>query len=213
MEQPWTVSLAAVLSQIGALTVPVTLLGKARSGGLLNQAEREVLTRVPEIGSNLLRHIPRLEKVAEIILYMNKNYNGSGYPTSPVFGDQIPLGARVLRVCSDFQDLLPKKRSREDVITDMKAKLAWYDPAILEILEQVILEEHTEDVSHEPRRLSIAELREGHMLSKGIFTVDGLLVVPEGTVVRASHMEKMRNFARLSGLKEPLWVIGPDPEE
>jgi response regulator RpfG family c-di-GMP phosphodiesterase len=213
MEHPWAVSLAAVLSQIGALTVPAAVLTKARSGAFLNQAEREVLSRVPEIGSNLLRHIPRLEEVAEMILYMNKNYNGSGYPPTQVFGDQIPLGARILRVASDFQDLLPKKRNRQEVLAEMRTKLAWYDTAILEIFEQVILEEHPEDVTHEPRRLSIAELRVGHLLAKGIFTADGLLVVPEGTVLRGSHMEKMRNFARLSGLKEPLWVIGPDPEE
>ena len=213
MEHPWAVSLAAVLSQIGALTVPAAVLTKARSGAFLNQAEREVLSRVPEIGSNLLRHIPRLEDVAEMILYMNKNYNGSGYPPTPVFGDQIPLGARILRVASDFQDLLPKKRNRQEALAEMRTKVAWYDTAILEIFEQVILEEHSEEVSHEPRRLSVAELRVGHMLAKGIFTADGLLVVPEGTVLRGSHMEKMRNFARLSGLKEPLWVIGPDPEE
>jgi response regulator RpfG family c-di-GMP phosphodiesterase len=213
MERPWTVSLAAVLSQIGSLTVPSNVLARARSGALLNPTEREVLTRVPESGSNLLRHIPRLEEVAEIILFMNKNYNGSGYPPKQVFGDQIPLGARILRVASDFQDLLPKKRTRSDAIADMRTRLAWYDPAIVELLEQVILEEHAEDTTHEPRRLPIAELREGHMLAKGIFTVDGLLVVPEGTVLRASHMEKMRNFARLSGLKEPIWVLGPDPED
>ncbi len=213
MDNAWAVSLAAVLSQIGALTVPVALLTKARSGGLLSQTEREVLSRVPEIGSNLLRHIPRLQDVAGIILYMNKNFNGSGYPPTQIFGGQIPLGARILRVASDFQDLLPKKRNRQDTLADMRTRLAWYDPAILEILEQVMLEEHAEEDIHEPRRLSLAELRVGHMLAKGIFTVDGLLVVPEGTVLRGSHMEKMRNFARLSGLKEPLWVIGPDPED
>ena len=211
MERPWIVGLAATLAQIGALTVPSALLAKAHTGALLNPAEREVLTRVPEIGSNLLRHIPRLEEVAEIILYMNKNYNGSGYPPTQVFGDQIPLGARILRVASDFQDLLPKKRSRQDALADMRTRLAWYDPAIVEILAQVILEEHVEDAGSEPRRIPLAELRVGHMLAKGIFTVDGLLVVPEGTVLHGSHMEKMRNFARLSGLKEPMWVIGPDP--
>src|SRR5512145_1513762 len=50
MDNPWVVSLAALLSQIGTLTVPESLLDKARSGILLNQAERDVLSRVPEIG-------------------------------------------------------------------------------------------------------------------------------------------------------------------
>lgn len=212
MERPWIVSLAAVLSQIGALTVPASLLTKARTGALLDQNEREVLTRVPEIGSNLIRHIPRLEEVAEIIRYMNKNFNGSGYPQGPIFGEQIPLGARILRVASDFQDLLPKKRDRLDVIEHMKSRVAWYDPAVVIELEDLLLEEHSREITRESRPVALAALREGHMLAHGIFTADGLLVVPEGTVLRTSHMEKMRNFQRISGLKEPIWVIGPDPE-
>lgn len=213
MERPWTVSLAAVLSQIGALTVPMSVLTKARGGGLLAQNEREVLTRVPEIGSNLIRHIPRLEEVAEIILYMNKNFNGSGYPPGPAFGEQIPLGARILRVANDFQDLLPKKRDRLEAIEYMKTRVAWYDQKVVAELEDLLLEEYSADVTEEPRPIPLADLRVGHMLAKGIFTADGLLVVPEGTVLRVSHMEKMRNFARISGLREPIWVIGPDPED
>ena len=212
MERPWIVSLAAVLSQIGTLTVPMSVVTKARSGGLLDQAEREVLTRVPEIGSNLIRHIPRLEEVAEIIRFMNKNFNGSGYPPGPVFGAQIPLGARILRVASDFQDLLPKKRDRLEAIESMKHRVAWYDPAVVAELEDLLLEEHAQEITEEARPIPLASLREGHMLAQGIFTADGLLVVPEGTVLRASHMEKMRNFQRISGLSEPIWVIGPDPE-
>lgn len=212
MERPWIVSLAAVLSQIGTLTVPTSLLSKARAGSLLDQNEREVLTRVPEIGSNLIRHIPRLEEVAEIIRYMNKNFNGSGYPPGPVFGDQIPLGARILRVASDFQDLLPKRRDRLDTVEYMKSRVSWYDPKVVAELEDLLLEEHSREVIQEARPLPLADLREGHMLAQGIFTADGLLVVPEGTVLRASHMEKMRNFQRISGLREPIWVIGPDPE-
>lgn len=213
MEQPWTVSLAAVLSQIGALTVPASVLSKARSGGLLDQNEREVLARVPEIGSNLIRHIPRLEEVAEIILYMNKNFNGSGYPPGPAFGEQIPLGARILRVATDFQDLLPKKRDRLEAIEYMKSRVAWYDPKVVAEFEDLLLEESSEEITEEPRPIPLADLRVGHTLAKGICTADGLLVVPEGTVLRASHMEKMRNFARISGLREPIWVIGPDPED
>jgi response regulator RpfG family c-di-GMP phosphodiesterase len=213
IERPWIVSLAAVLSQIGSLTVPLSVIMKARSGGLLNQNEREVLTRVPEIGSNLIRHIPRLEEVAEIILFMNKNFNGSGYPPGPAFGEQIPLGARILRVATDFQDLLPKKRDRLEAIDYMKSRVAWYDQKVVAELEDLLLEDYSVEFTAEPRPIPLVDLRVGHLLAKGIFTADGLLVVPEGTVLRASHMEKMRNFARISGLREPIWVIGPDPED
>ncbi|HNX95670.1 MAG TPA: response regulator [Holophaga sp.] len=211
-ENPWAVSLATVLSQIGVLTIPTTLMAKARGGGLLNPSEREVLDRVPEIGSNLLRHIPRLEDVANVIHYMNKNFNGSGYPKDALAGEEIPIGARILRVVFDYQDLEPKKRNMREAIEHMRSRTAWYDPAVVSALEQVLREEPgaIDDID-KPRTLPLRDLRVGHMLHRGVFTADGLLVVPEGTVLGPSHLEKMRNFARLSGLKEPIWVTGPDP--
>ena len=211
-ENPWVVSLATVLSQIGVLTIPTTLMVKARGGGLLNPSEREVLDRVPEIGSNLLRHIPRLEDVANVIHYMNKNFNGSGYPKDALAGEEIPIGARILRVVFDYQDLEPKKRNMREAIEHMRSRKAWYDPAVVSALEQVMREEPGAiDDFEKPRTLPLRDLRVGHMLHHGVFTADGLLVVPEGTILGPSHLEKMRNFARLSGLKEPIWVTGPDP--
>jgi hypothetical protein len=151
--------------------------------------------------------------VAEMILYMNKNVNGSGYPPGPVSGDQIPLGSRILRVVFDFQDLEIQKSSFPEMIAHMRGRTIWYDSKVLDALEQVVSNEPSHLKSPErPRILPLKDLRAGHMLHRGIFTVDGLLVVPEGTVLRPSNLEKMRNFARLSGLQEPIWVIGPDPE-
>ena len=80
MPAPWILGIASILSQIGILTVPDSLVTKIHTGGFLNSNEREIANRVPEIGSNLLRHIPRLDLVAEAILYMNKNFNGTGFP-------------------------------------------------------------------------------------------------------------------------------------
>jgi len=212
MENPWMVGLAAVLSQIGVLTIPTSLITKFRSAGILSPSEREVMDRVPEIGSNLLLHIPRLEDVAQTILFMNKNMNGTGYPPDPISGSQIPLGARILRVVFDYQDLEPRKRNFQEAIAHMRTRTAWYDPAVIDMLEFILLEDSTElKTSELPRIVPLRELRVGHMLHRGIFTVEGLLVVPEGTVLGPSNLEKMRNFARLTGLKEPIWVIGPEP--
>jgi response regulator RpfG family c-di-GMP phosphodiesterase len=36
--------------------------------------------------------------VAEIVLYQNKNFDGSGFPFNGVVGSAIPFGARLFRV-------------------------------------------------------------------------------------------------------------------
>jgi response regulator RpfG family c-di-GMP phosphodiesterase len=48
-----------------------------------------MLTRVPEIGHRLLAKIPRLESVAEMVLYQKKNYDGTGFPKEPISGEEI----------------------------------------------------------------------------------------------------------------------------
>ena len=56
--------------------------------------------------------------------------------------------------------------------------------------------------------ISLHELRIGQVLLAGIETVEGLLVIPEGTTIGLAHLQKLRNFARLSGIREPLLVKG-----
>ena len=52
------------------------------------------------------------------------------------------------------------------------------------------------------------ELRVGQLLRADVETVTGLLVIPEGTLLQAAHLHKLKNFARLSSIREPLLVSG-----
>jgi response regulator RpfG family c-di-GMP phosphodiesterase len=47
----------------------------------------------PRLGFSLISNIPRLEQVANIVLYQHKNYDGSGFPEDAIAADQIILGA------------------------------------------------------------------------------------------------------------------------
>jgi len=212
MEKPWQVSMAAVLSGIGVLTIPPALMAKFHSGAVLVPAEQEIVDRVPEIGSNLLQHIPRMGDVARIIHHMNKNFDGTGYPQDGLRGTEIPLGSRILRVVFDDVVLESKDSTAQGVLSHLRRHGAWYDPEVVNALESLMLEDGSGAGEEAvPRSLHLKELLPGHTLYRGICTRDGLLVVPEGTVLKASHLEKMHNFARMSGLREPIWVIGPDP--
>ena len=47
----------------------------------------------------------------------------------------------------------------------------------------------------------------GHLLAGAIETASGLLLVPAGTRLGLTHLEKLRNFARLGGIREPISVV------
>lgn len=51
------------------------------------------------------------------------------------------------------------------------------------------------------------ELRIGYVLESDIKTPTGLLLVPSGTCLGLTHLEKLRNFARLGGIREPIAVM------
>ena len=59
--------------------------------------------------------------VLESILYHHENYDGSGYPSN-LAGEEIPLGARILRVCDVFAALSSDRpyRSAFDIHTVME---------------------------------------------------------------------------------------------
>jgi response regulator RpfG family c-di-GMP phosphodiesterase len=209
MASPWILGIASILSQIGTLTVPGSLVTKIHTGGFLNSGEREIANRIPEIGSNLLRHIPRLEQVAEAVLYMGKNFNGTGFPADPLRGDEIPLGGRVLRVANDYLNLLGNRKEPGAALAEMECRAAWYDLEVVRSLSRVV--KAMEPAGDELHRLDVGlkELRIGQVLETGIETAAGLLLVPAGTRLGLTHLEKLRNFARLGDIREPITVLTP----
>jgi len=207
MPAPWVLGIASILSQIGILTVPDALVTKLHTGGFLNSNEREIANRVPEIGSNLLKRIPRLEQVAEAIYYMNKNFNGTGFPADNLKGPDIPLGGRILRVAADYLNLLAIKGEPKLAVAEMEFRSSWYDLAVVRSLAQVLKAMEPVAAETELRELGLKELRLGQLLGGDIETASGLLLVPAGTRLGLTHLEKLRNFARLGGIREPISVV------
>ncbi len=207
MEDAWMMEVAAVLAHIGIHTLPPTVLAKLQSGAFMGAVEREMCHSIPEIGANLIRCIPRLDDVASIVYYGQKNFNGTGFPPDDVKGDLLPMGSRILRVASDFVTVLAQKGSSSAAIRDMSTRLAWYDPRVLQTLRALLA--HREDLDSEQslRPVTFEELQVGQRLAENVETLETWMVLPKNTVIGRTHLEKMRNFHRLTGLKEPILVF------
>jgi response regulator RpfG family c-di-GMP phosphodiesterase len=204
LTQPWELEVAAMLSQIGFVTVPAPTVQKVRGGLPLNAVEQTLLGRVPEIGSKLLAHIPRLESAAQIILYQNKNFDGTGFPGDALAGEKIPLGARVLRVLLDLLQLESAGQSRRQAFDKLRARKGAYDPKILEAAHKALVE--TAPSSQARRLVKMRELCAGQVLLSPVETNDGMLIAPAGVQISNTLLEKMNNFAELNGIREPISV-------
>jgi response regulator RpfG family c-di-GMP phosphodiesterase len=206
VEEAWEIGVAAMMAPLGLVTLPPALISKERSGEPLTADEREVLQRVPEFGARLLESIPRLESVARIVRYQHKSYLGAGYPPDDVKGEAIPMGSRILRLLTDFQDIEERRGSHQVAIEHLRLRKNWYDPRVLKEFEEMLGQPGGPPVGDAPTAIGVSFLEPGMVLAKDVKTKMGMLVASEGTKLLNSHIEKLQNFARLIGLIEPLYI-------
>ncbi|MEO3431117.1 HD domain-containing phosphohydrolase [Pelagibius sp. CAU 1746] len=93
-----TVEIAANLSQIGKLAVPVEILTKP---GRLSDSEIEQLQRHIQHTASILRDIDFELPVLDAVTQMHERLDGGGYPNG-LSGEQIGLAGRILGACDVF---------------------------------------------------------------------------------------------------------------
>ena len=138
----------ALLHDIGKIGIPDTVL---RKPGALSPEEREIMEAHPDIGYNILRTAPWLQKAAEIVHSHHEKFDGSGYPRG-LRGDNICLGARIFAVVDTYDAMRCERVYRasvpiQEAVTEIKQHTGTqFDPAIVDAflecqpaLEQVLL--------------------------------------------------------------------------
>lgn len=126
------IRLAGSLHDLGKLAIPEEIL---RKPGPLNEAERAVIERHPQIGFRMLDSLG-IDPVATWILHHHERWDGAGYPDR-LAGEGIPLGARVLLV-ADAYDAMTTDRvysvrlTHEAAIRELeRCAGTQFDPAVV----------------------------------------------------------------------------------
>ena len=102
--------LAASLHDLGKLAIPEEIL---RKPGALNESERLVLQRHPQIGHRMLESLG-VEPVADWVLHHHERWDGDGYPNR-LRGEEIPLGARIIFVADAFDAMTSERVYRSSL--------------------------------------------------------------------------------------------------
>lgn len=209
---PWQVEVAAMLSPIGSITLPEATVMKVYQGDTLSNEELAMVARMPEMTRNVLGGIPRLESVIEILDYQTKNFDGTGIPEGPLVGEEIPLGARVLKVCSLCEELQNQGESPGRIIDRLKATKGAFDPAVVAAFERLAAKEDGKETA---RGVSLQDLRTGMVFTEEVKSKTGILLVAAGQEVTISLLERIQNYEKTIGLKVPMWVLNPEagPDE
>ncbi len=102
-------AIAGMLHDIGKIKLGSYLYGRHKD--TLHIEEMKYVRAHSTIGYEILKNKNYSDFILESILYHHENYDGSGYPKN-LEGEDIPLGARILRVCDVYAALTSNRPYR-----------------------------------------------------------------------------------------------------
>jgi response regulator RpfG family c-di-GMP phosphodiesterase len=192
---------AALLHDIGLVGVPRQLIRKWQDNSKsLDAAERALIEQHPILSQELSAFGDGMERVGQVIRAHHERFDGTGYPDQLV-GENIPWPARLLAVAVAYAS---SKLGREDAVEDIKMQSgSAFDPEAVRAFMKAL---PTAPLVRKEREVMLAELRPGMVLARGIYTANGLLLVPEGQQLNATYIEKLLNHNRIQPITQSLVV-------
>lgn len=205
---------AGLLHDIGKLAWSDELLRTPYAG--LSTAQRKVVEKHPITGQAILMGLEPLHKTANLIRYHHEHYDGKGFPDR-LFGERIPLGARILAVVNDYDGLRNGTLLGEDLSSlDARAfiekrRSTRYDAAVVDAFLAVLdAKEKGEGLVRE-LRLEPRQLIPGMVLSRDLVSPEGVLLLTKGYRLNDVLVRKLNAFAEED--QTPLLVHIVDAED
>jgi HD-GYP domain-containing protein (c-di-GMP phosphodiesterase class II) len=139
---------AALLRDIGKANIPQVILNKTDP---LTPDEWEMIQKHSELGEEMVAAVPFLADNARLVRHHHEYWDGTGYPDG-LGGEDIPLGSRILAVASDLDAMMsqrpyhPVALSLDEALDQVRRDSGTkYDPAIVDVFEQVIRDLYSGD--------------------------------------------------------------------
>lgn len=205
LETDWELSAAAMLCQIGCVGIPADVLNRALADEVLSEQEYLLFSAHARNGAEMLGQVPRMEAVARMVAYQLKHYDGSGLPEDALKGDDIPVGARILKIALDLDALNQRNIADAEAFRELASRKGWYDPKLLDIFA------HTGERPQrgEARRVWVEQLEDGMVLAENVVSKSNAMLVMKGHVITPMIRKQLGNFSRNYHIRQPIEVYVP----
>lgn len=206
LAEKWQIEVAAMLSQIGLITLPPETVQRLNGGVALSREEQAMVDRLPQVAEKLLANIPRLEVVRALLAEQAKPFRkGATVPDVPR-KRAIYRGGEVLRAARDLAALEALGESTARAADRLRRMPGFYDPDVLEALSGL---RGMGQALGEPQEMALASLAPGMILAEDVRLENGALLVTRGYEVTEGFIERIGNFRR-GAVREPVKVLLPD---
>lgn len=109
-EKCYNLAVAGLLHDIGKLRLRSYVYEEKEAK--MNIDELRYIRLHPTLGYAILKERGYCDDIINAVLYHHENTDGTGYPNN-LKGEDIPLSARILRVCDAFGGLIANRSYRE----------------------------------------------------------------------------------------------------
>ena len=199
LEGLWRLEIAATLSQIGTIAIPPGTLLKARNGEILDADEQKLMDSYPAIGKDLLKNIPRLETVAEII-----GRQKDPLPDTVLEAwDFITISCQILKMVCDYDNLIISGKSKSKAFSILMQNKKAYSEKLLKILIDI------ENSSQEGAKKSVnlSGLREGMVLLEDVIRDTDVILLKKFTEISENNLFLLQKNAKIQKIHEPIEVM------
>jgi hypothetical protein len=199
----WKYDLAAMLSQLGCITLPAETLSKVYGGQPLTDEENKLYESHPEVAGKLLSQIPRLEDVAGMVAGQLKAPGKElAHGTADTWKPQS-IGAAILWTAVRFDLLVNQGRTAQAAAQQIRQLVPYLPAAITDAMTKTPV---ATGGRRETRQVTVNNLMVGMILEGEVLSTKGIRLVPKGAEITGSLLGRLRTIASGVGVAEPISV-------
>jgi hypothetical protein len=199
----WQYRLAAMLSQLGCITMPIEALARAQNGSPLSDDERRLFESHPAVAGQLIGSIPRLDVVAAMVAGQMNVPARDLSQGDPATWAPEKIGAAILWAAVRFDRHISMGRMPEQAAQLVLQAAPGLPLAITEAMVDAISSGSGLVMS---RAVSLRELSIGMTIDADVMSERGTRLVPSGTEVNSTVLERLKAVASGVGVIEPIRV-------
>lgn len=211
----WQLGTACLMAHIGCMGMSPELTRKLCHRVKLNEEELAEYSKALESSADMIRQIPRLEGVADIVRQMLVYADNSGPVESPAPED-IPVDSKIIRLAMDLDEGFGLEEPG-DLIAELEQRRHCYDAVVLEAgiayLEDKV---QTSETEPEVEMVDVRKLTDNMELAEDIVDKFGVLLVCSGWQTTENVRKHLQKCASVGTIEREIAikhiVVSEEPE-
>jgi FixJ family two-component response regulator len=184
LKEMWHLEYAALVCQIGNISLQETTAKKLYGGQTLTMQERLQVEAAGKLGPAVIKHIPRLDKVMIILEELANGRRGAS----------ASVETHILRTVLAYEAVERTSKNRTAAIQAFRPRLGEFDASVSGALLQVLGAGTAEGEKFS--EVALLDLRAGMVTATEVRALTGALLVPSGTEITAGLLARLMNFPR-----------------